>query len=36
MWETEPSIAIANVIAQHLNAETSVNVIRTKEMDSKK
>jgi thioesterase domain-containing protein/acyl carrier protein len=36
MWETQPSIAIANVIVQHLNAETSVNVIRSKEMDIKK
>jgi amino acid adenylation domain-containing protein/non-ribosomal peptide synthase protein (TIGR01720 family) len=36
MWETQPSIAIANVIVQHLNAETSVSVIRSKEMDIKK
>jgi hypothetical protein len=36
MWEIQPSIEIANMIVQSLNAETSGNVISTKEMDSKK
>jgi nonribosomal peptide synthetase DhbF len=36
MWEIQPSIEIANMIVQSLNAETSGNVISIKEMDSKK